>query len=183
MQDPGAYGTEGTEEKQDARELSIVNKKEAIGVKYGVLLGQTDVTPDKAALYFNEYQKIHELSTAKTATHLGQYTDPDFVPYWNPIEAGYKTFESAKNDPARQEAIQLAAQELFGFYESFPEYIKTVRALKTEYKLLPFKGSGQIINSDEDEEIDISLGLQNAPFVASPSVTNVVDPVDLLYGE
>ena len=144
MDEPDAYKPSQISEK----EKTVIEAREAVGIKFGSLMGDKDLTDEKISDYFDTYQEIHKLSRSKVGTHLGVISDPDFVPYWNAIETAYATFQAEEN-PELKNALQQAAQQMFGFHEPFDEFVGRVKEYKTEYMLSPFKGNGQIDDSDD----------------------------------
>jgi len=131
------------------KEEMVIAEREAVGIKFGSLMGDKDLTDAEISNYFDRYKEIHTLSRSKTATHLGVISDPDFQPYWDSIETAFATFKAEEN-PEMKAALEQTAQQMFGFHESFGEFVGRVKAYKTEYMLSPFKGNGQI--DDEDLE-------------------------------
>ena len=65
------------------------------------------------------------------------------------------TFCTEEN-PELKNALEQAAQQMFGFHEPFDEFVGRVKAYKTEYMLSPFKGNGQIPDPDDDPGVDLT---------------------------
>ena len=151
MDEPDAYTPSDMSEK----EKTVIAERETIGIKFGSLMGDRDLTDAKISSYFERYKEIHTLSRSKVGTHLGVISDPDFVPYWNAIETAFATFNAEEN-PELKNALEQAAQQMFGFHEPFDEFVGRVKAYKTEYMLSPFKGNGQIDDPDDDPGVDLT---------------------------
>ena len=151
MDEADAYEPSQISEK----EKTVIEAREAVGIKFGSLMGDKDLTDEKISDYFDTYQEIHKLSRSKVGTHLGVISDPDFVPYWNAIETAFATFNAEEN-PELKNALEQAAQQMFGFHEPFDEFVGRVKAYKTEYMLSPFKGNGQIDDPDDDPGVDLT---------------------------
>ena len=147
MQDSDSY-TDEEIDKQEAKVLSITDE---IGAKFGRLMGDKNLTDDKKLEYFRQYKEMQKLGRSKTATHLGVISDPDFVPYWDAIEKAYDTFKTEGNAGVK-DAMEQAAQELFGFHEPFDQFMGKASKLKTDYMLSPFKANDQIGDDEEEEE-------------------------------
>ena len=151
MDEPDAYDDSDISEKKQM----VVEAREEVGRRFGSLMkgipapGDKSLTDAEITYYFDRYKEIHKLSRSKTATHLGVISDPDFVPYWDAIEIAYATFQAEKN-PELKNALQEAAQQMFGFHESFDEFVGRVLEYKTEYMLAPFKANGQLGGDDDD---------------------------------
>jgi len=154
MDEADAYEPSQISEK----EKTVIAEREAVGIKFGSLMeGISDkgFTDAEISAYFDRYNEIHKLSRSKVATHLGVISDPDFVPYWDAIETAYATFQ-AEEDSGNKIALEQAAQQMFGFHESFGEFVGRVKAYKTDYMLSPFKGNGQIDDPDDDPGVDLT---------------------------
>mgnify|MGYP005818792061 CR=1 FL=1 len=145
MDEPDAYTPSDMSEKQEM----VIAEREAIGIKFGSLMGDRDLTDAKISDYFERYNQIHTLSRSKVGTHVGVISDPDFQPYWDSIETAFATFKAEQNTE-RKAVLEETAQEMFGFYGSFDEFVDTVQGYKSEYMLAPFKGNGQIDDDDDD---------------------------------
>ena len=129
------------------QETKIADTGIGIGRKYALVMGATNVSDDQALIRLQEYEQMHKLSRARTATHLGVVSDPDFMPYWNSIDQAFKVYQ-AETDPARKGALLSVAQELFGFYGSFEDFAGGITEFKTEYMLTPFKAEDQVPGND-----------------------------------
>jgi hypothetical protein len=149
MDDKTAY----TEENRTAKKNQVIILREEIGTKFGRLMGDKNLDDAKRSAYFEQYREIHKLSRSKAATYLGVISDPDFVPYWNAIDTAYANFQ-AETDLGVKTAIEQAAQELFGFHESFDQFAGRISKYKAEYMLAPFKANGQL-GDDDDTAIDL----------------------------
>jgi len=145
MDEADAYDESDISEKTQM----VVEAREEIGLKFGSLMGDRDLTDAEKSAYFEQYREMHKLSRSKTATHLGVISDPDFVPYWDAIETAYATYQAEK-DSGRKAGLEQAAQQMFGFHESFDEFVGRVLEYKTEYMLAPFKANGQLGGDDDD---------------------------------
>ena len=151
MDEADAYEPSQIREK----EKTVIEAREAVGIKFGSLMGDKNLTDEKISDYFDTYQEIHKLSRSKVGTHLGVISDPDFVPYWNAIETAFATFNAEEN-PELKNALEQAAQQMFGFHEPFDEFVGRVNKYKSEYMLSPFKGNGQIPEPGDDPGVDLT---------------------------